>query len=422
MTSTNAIETIDVIPGMQVAVEPRAGAEVASLFWMIPAGTAGDPIGDAGAGEATVLHDVIMRGAGGYSSHEFSDALDRLGVQRATSASPYHITLVAACLGDALEETIRLLSLMVREPRIEQESLDASRELALQSLRSLKDDPQSFVMMRAAEHALPSPFNLSGNGTEAGLAALTPESLKAAWKRRALPGGSILAIAGKVDPARVKGGLESSLADWRGESVEPTVTAPPLRGEVFEQLASAQTNMTLAFDAPRELDASRLSHALVVRALGGGGMSNRLFTEVREKRGLCYSVGMGYSAGRDRGVMQVFAGSTHEKAATTLACIREEIAKMAAGLTPEEFDRGIIGFKSNIVMSGESTHGRASSIAGDLFRRRRARTLDEIAAAVDALSFEAVNRHAAQAFSAESLRQATLAVAGPSPLASIAAV
>ncbi|MSR29506.1 MAG: insulinase family protein [Phycisphaerales bacterium] len=410
------IKVMTVGGGMRVAVEPVDSSQVASIIWMIPAGSAGDPVGDLGAGEATVLHDTIMRGAGEYTSREFSDALDRLGVQRATSVSGYHITLSAACLAESLEETLRLLALVVTQPRLEEDALDASRELALQSLRSVKDDAHSYVMIKAAEIALPKPFNLSGMGTEAGLSSLTTSSIHAAWMRRARPQGSILGIAGKVDPAMIKDVLEASLEEWRGASIEPTEQAPPIRGSVHEHLATAQTNMTMVFDAPKETDPTRLDHQLVVRVLGGGGMSNRMFTEVREKRGLCYSVGMAYSAGRDRGVMQAYAGSTHEKAGLTLACIREEMAKMAQGMTKEEFDRGVIGMKSGIVMNGESTHARAGALAGDLFRRGGVRSLDEIAAAVDALSLKAVNEQAAISFAPEALLKSSLAVVGPVPL------
>jgi predicted Zn-dependent peptidase len=409
------IHEATVAGGMKVAIESNPSAKVASLVWLLPVGYAGDPIGDAGAGEAAVLHDLILRGAGSRDSRAFSEALDRLGVQRATSSSGYHITISAACLVDALDEALPIIASMVTAPRIEAESLVASRELALQSLRSIRDDPQHFAMTKAAEHALPAPFNAHGHGTEGGLASLTVEQLRATWKRRARPKGSMLGIAGGVDPARVLALLERSLDGWVGESVEAQVTSPPLRGTVRENLPASQTSMALVYDAPRDSDTESVVHRLAVRILGGAGMSNRLFTEVREKRGLCYSVGMAYSAGRDRGIMQAFAGSTPERAPETLACMRAEISKMAEGVSVEEFNRGIVGLKSGIVMGGESTHARASAIASDLFRTGRARGLDEIASEVDRLTHKGLNAHASRAFGADVLARETLAVVGPQP-------
>ena len=96
--------------------------------------------------------------------------------------------------------------------------------------------------------------------------------------------------------------------------------------------------------------------------------------------------------------------------------MREVIVGMAQGLTQAEFDRGIVGFKSNVVMNGESTHARASAITGDMFRRGRPRTLEEVASEVDALTLEEVNLQAKEAFAPEVLAAQTLAVVGPAPL------
>ncbi len=411
--SRSVIHHATVAGGMKVAIEPSASAQVASIVWLLPVGSAGDPLGEAGAGEASVLHDVILRGAGDLRSRPFSDALDRLGVQRATSTSAYHISITAVCLGDALEETLGLLAMMVTAPRIEEDSFEASRDLALQSLRSLRDDPHHFVTIKAAERALPAPFNTSGHGSEEGLAALSASRLRQTWTRRSRPTGSLLALAGCVDPVRVITKLERALEHWRGASEEPQVTASSVRGVVAESMPSSQTNMMLIHDAPRDADPASLPHRLGVRLLGGEGMSNRLFTEVREKRGLCYSVGMAYSAGRDRGIMQAYAASTPDRAQLTLSCMRAEIAKMAHGVTGEEFARGLVGFKSALVMNGESTHARAGALAGDLFRLGRGRGLDEKVAEVDRLTLRALNDHLALAFGESALKNETLAVVGP---------
>jgi len=154
----------------------------------------------------------------------------------------------------------------------------------------------------------------------------------------------------------------------------------------------------------------------VVRILGGGGMANRLFTEVREARGLCYSVGMSYAAGRDRGLSSIYAGSTPERAGQTIECIRGELRRMAEGVSADEFERTIIGLKSSTIMNGERSSARASAIAGDVYRIGRARSLKEVVAQVDALTIDAVNAYCRTAFSPAALEAASLAVVGPEPL------
>ena len=413
---TNGVEVFDVAGGMKLAVEPIEAAANATIVWTVPVGSAGDPIGDLGSGESNVLSEVILRGAGDRSSREFSDALDLLGVQRATSSSPYVITISATCLVAETIKTMELLRDLVLHPTIDQESLDASRELALQSLGSLTDDPQHYASIKIAEISLPSPFGGHGYGTEAGLNALTTESLRATWNRRCRPGGSIMGVAGGIQPSMIRELMERLLEGWTGTSIEPIVSAPPRIGSLHEKQPSAQSHVCLSLPAPKESDAASLPTKFVVRVLGGGGMSNRLFSEVREKRGLCYSVGMSYACGRDRGLMTVYAGSTPERAAETLDCIRRELARMVRGVTAEEFSRAVIGIKSGVVMAGESTMARASAIAGDLFRLGRVRTLAEIVASIDRMTIAQVNDQAADALAPERIADAALVVVGPAPL------
>ncbi|MSQ90879.1 MAG: insulinase family protein [Phycisphaerales bacterium] len=410
------IEVFTVGGGLKLAVEPIEGAATTTMAWTVPVGFAGDPIGDLGCGEASVLAEVVLRGAGDRTSKEYSDALDRLGAQRGSSCSAYRMSISATCLGGETDQVLSLLSDVFLRPRIEQSALDASRELVLQSLQSLSDDPQHFVGIKTSEIALPAPFNRHGLGTEAGLASLTTESLRAAWHRRCRPGGSIIGIAGAVDAKSVRDHLEKLLEGWSGTAAEPVVTAPAIGGTIHEKQPSSQTHMCLAFASPKERDIERLPHRVAVRILGGGGMSNRLFTEVREKRGLCYSVGMSYGCGRDRSLTTVYAGSTPERAGETLACIRKELAEMAKGVTQEEFNRAIIGVKSSIVISGEGTGARASLLASDLFTRGTVRTLAEILASIDHLTLAQVNDHVAKMFTPRMLESASLAVIGPGAL------
>src|SRR5690606_13143969 len=111
-----------------------------------------------------------------------------------------------------------------------------------------------------------------------------------------------------------------------------------------------------------------------------------LFTEVRQKRSLCYSVGAAYRAGRDAGMVSLYAGTTPERAQQTLEVCIEEIERMKAGFTTAEFHRAVIGLKAHQIMQGESTPARAAALVYDQFRVGRARSLDEIAAIVDAIT------------------------------------
>jgi predicted Zn-dependent peptidase len=102
-------------------------------------------------------------------------------------------------------------------------------------------------------------------------------------------------------------------------------------------------------------------------------------------------VGASYSSGRDRGALTVYAGSTPERAQETVDCILKEVAGFERGVTVEEFQRATVGQKSGLIMSGESTSARATTIAADWYRIGRPRSLDELAAEVDAVTLDSLN-------------------------------
>lgn len=378
--------------GLRLAIEPIAAARSVAVAWLLPVGSASFP--DSQDGHAALLAELIQRGAGELDARAHSDALDRLGVQRSTSVLTHHMQIGATMLGSRLHDALPLLAGMITAPLLPATALDAARSLALQSLEGLDDDPQELAMLRLKEHHLAPPFNRHGHGREEALEAATIESLRAGWSRLAVPQGSILGIAGGVDPSAVESQLESLLGTWHGAAEDPKPTAPPHRGSHHEVHETAQTHLAVAWDAPRESDPHSMRERLLVRVLGSGS-SSRLFSEVREKRGLCYSVFASYSSGRDTGLVMLYAGSTPQRAQQTLEVSMEQVGRLGQDLRRDEFTRAVTGLKSRLVMQGESTGARAASIAGDLYRLGRARSLESIAAEVDRVSYDDLVAYAA---------------------------
>src|SRR4051812_33154611 len=182
---------------MPLVIEVMPGVRSAALTWLLPAGVGTEP--EARPGMGTLWAELLMRGAGGLSSREHADALDRLGVGRSAEVGTYHLRLGATMLGERVVEALPLLVDMVRRPRMEEESLAPARDLALQAIESLKDDPQERAVMAARERHFPGPFNRSNLGTVEGLTAVTREELVSGWAERARPRGSFLTVAGAVD-------------------------------------------------------------------------------------------------------------------------------------------------------------------------------------------------------------------------------
>ncbi len=372
----NPIDCRALACGATLLVEPMASVASVAMSWLLPTGNAGDPADRLG--EAAMLSELALRGAGELDSRTFSDALDRLGVQRSLSNGGRHLRLGATMLGSRLDDAAPLLCDLVRRPRLPEEALEAVRSLSLQSLESLQDEPQRRAMIALGEQHLPSPFNRSGLGSRAGLEAISIEHLRGRWHREVRPGGSIIAVAGRVDPAALASRLDALLEGWEGEAVQPEVDAAAAKGAVHLEQDSAQVHFGMALDAPPLRDPDSMAWALAVRILGGGS-SSRLFVELRERRGLCYSVGAGADLGRDRGMVSIYAGSTPERIDESRSLILEGLASLAAGFTEAEFRRASMALRRSLVAQSESTTSRAVQLASDYDRLGRARTLAEIA-------------------------------------------
>ena len=332
----------------------------------------------------------MARGAGGLDARAHCDALDQLGVQRGTNVETHHIRLSATMIAEKIDRAFPLLMNMVTAPALEDEALAPSRDLALQAIQSLKDEPQQKVMLDLRERFHPAPLGRSPYGSEEGVGAVTAEALRGFWGATCVPGGSVLSFAGKFDWPKLRELVVEQLSGWEGarDEVRPRGEGP--KGYHHSHADTTQVHIALAYKAVPEPDACSVLQRAAVAALSGG-MSGRLFTEVREKRGLCYSVYATYAAGRERGAVFGYAGTTTARAQETLDVMVGELVRLSKGIDASEFQRAMVGMKSGLVMQGESTGARASSIATDQFVLGRPRGLDELSKRVDSVTHEALN-------------------------------
>jgi len=389
---TNTISTTTLDCGALLLVESIPSVASVAMNWMLPVGSASDSAETDGY--AALLSELLFRGAGDLSSREHSEALDCLGVQRDSDVATHFMHLRMTLLGDRLDDTLPLATSMLLAPTMPDAAMEPVRSLALQSLESLDDDPQHQVMLHLRHRHQPPPLNRNGYGERAVLERASLSDLRQAWKQRCTAGGSILCAAGDVDANHLAGRLNELLAGWGGQHTPAEATGPAARGKAHLSQDTAQVHIALAYDAPAEREEHSMLERLATRVLSGS-TSGRLFTEVRQKRSLCYSVGASYRAGKNAGHVSLYAGTTPERAQQTLDVCRAEIERMREGVEPDEFHRAVIGLKSQLVMSGESTAARAGALGHDQFRLGRTRTLDEITAAIDAITLDDLNAYLA---------------------------
>ena len=199
-------------------------------------------------------------------------------------------------------------------------------------------------------------------------------------------------MAGNFEWAPLRDQVERLFGDWKGDAPPPPTLGP--RGDKRAHLAKdlAQTQIAVAYASVPVGDPDYYAAMGAVHVLSGG-MSSRLFTEVREKRGLCYSVWATYQTFKDRASVICYAGTTNEQAQETLDVLLRELRRLPEGIEAEEVERVQAGLKSSLIMQQESTSARALALASDWYNLGRVRGFDEIQSAVNALTPEGILAH-----------------------------
>jgi len=382
----------------------------AGMCLLLAAGAATDPP-DAG-GSATVLSDLILRGAGDRDSRQLTDHLDSLGLQRSSSVGVHHLRLFCAAVARNVLDALPAYADIVRRATLPAAEFGPARDLALQALAGIEDEPRQKLSIKLRERHFGWPLGRPPMGRRQDLERLTVEICRADYLQRFRARGAILSIAGNVRFQPVRDRVGQLLGDWRSGCDEPVFACDPAGEVCHETHASEQTHIGIAYPALRETDEDYYAMQLAIEVLGGG-MSGRLFTEIREKRALVYNVSASYASLKDCGAILGYAGTSTDRAQATLDTFIAELLRLCHGVTPAELERARTGLKAQIVMSEESTSARASAIAHDFYMRGRVRTLDEIKAAIDAVTLEQVNtflkNHPPGPF--------TIVTLGPRPLA-----
>jgi predicted Zn-dependent peptidase len=374
--------------GFTLVAEPISGIRSAAFQFLIPAGAATEPEGYEGA--STVLEGLSFRGAGGRDTRGLSDALDGLGLQRSGGAELEHTSFGGALLADDLVRALELYADILRRPALPPGEFEQERELAGQRLARLDDSPAEKLFVALRRTYFPGPYGRTALGTKEGLAALSSEAIQADHARRYRPRGVILSVAGAFHWPDLHRDVERLFGDWEGEP--PAPPAPVTVGRATYRHVPQETSQeqigvaypTAGMGSPGYYDARMAVEVL------SGGMAARLFTEVREKRGLVYSVRAVQQSVKGAGFILAYAGTTPERCKETVDVLVGELGRVAEGVTDEELARARTGLLSALIMQGESTRARASALGRDQYLLGRVRSLTEIRQAVEAVTTESI--------------------------------
>lgn len=381
------IEQITLSCGLTILVQPVRDVESASFAFLLPGGSAALPDGCCGAG--AVLNDWLFRGAGPYDSRQLIETLDSIGLHRQSHVNSEYLFFGGSLEAGNLFRALEVYADILLRPHLKADLFEPSRQLALQELEALDDEPRQKVNICLTERFYPDPLGRPSIGKEEDLRRLSPEQTRQAQERLFNWSGAVLAAAGKIEPDRFLKHAEHLFGQAPSRREQPPSLRPAAGGYQHLPHPGAQVHIGFMTEVP-PFDSPFYYSIMAACIVLGGGMSSRLFTEVREKRGLCYAVGTRYHSLRSRGGIAGYAGTTPEKADETISVILSEFRRLQSGITEDELHRAKTGLKSTLIMQNESTSAQAARLAADWFVLNRVRPFEEIRQGVESLTVQSI--------------------------------
>jgi zinc protease len=375
MTALVNQQTVSRAVPVQQIVSPRGvkawlvedyAVPLVSIEFALKGGAAQDPPGKAGA--ATLLAGLLDEGAGPLDSQAFHRALDEKAVEISFSSDRDHISGRMRSLVRNLDRAAELLRLAVNEPRFDEEPFVRVREHFNATLRREAKDPSSLAWRTWRARTFPNhPYGAPARGTLESLAAMERGDIVALAKRLVTRGALHVAIVGAIDAARATKLLDHVFADLAPESVlTPVADIEPagLGGVEIVDLDVPQSTIRYGRPGIKRHDPDRMTAVVLTHILGGGtGLSSRLFREVREKRGLAYSVDASLAALDHAAFLHGGTSTKNERAKESLDVIRNEILDLAeSGPNEDELEKG----KKYLVGSYALRFDTSAKIAGQL--------------------------------------------------------
>ena len=338
-----------VLPGgLRVLTEAMPAVRSASVGVWIGVGSRDETAGLSGASH--FLEHLLFKGTDSRSALDISVALDEVGGEFNAFTAKEYTCFHAHVLDEDLPLAVDVLGDMVTSSTLHSDDVEAEREVILDEIAMHDDDPDDVASnVYAAKAWGGTPLGRPVAGTADSIRALTRAQIRRYYRARYTPSNMLVAVAGNVDHARVvrlvkRAFSRSGFLGDRDGCPAPARRRHPVRrttpGDVIANRPFEQVNLLLGVNGPARTDERRFALG-VLNAVVGGGTSSRLFQEVREHRGLAYSVYSYASHYADAGTFAVAVGCLPSKVTEVLDVVRGELGRLAdGGITREELRRG----------------------------------------------------------------------------------
>ena len=394
--------------GLTIVTDPMPQLESVALGVWVNCGARNEARGVMGVSH--MLEHMAFKGTETRSARDIAVEMESVGgflnAYTSREQTAFHARVLKADVPLALD----ILADILTHPTFEQNELERERQVVLQEIGQARDTPDDIIFDYLQETIYPGqPVGWPILGTDETVANFTQGDLRTYMGANYLAGGMTLIASGAVGHAQIVRLAEQKFAGLKPGTTPAPAPARWIGGDMRQNDALEQAHLAFAFPGLAQTDPNIYAAQVYVTALGGG-MSSRLFQEVREKRGLCYSIYAFAQAANDSGVIGIYTGTGAAEAGEIAPVVAGEMAALAEGASDIEIARAKAQLKSALLMGLERPSTRAEQIAGQMFSYGRVLGAEELTARLDEVDTAAVRRFGTQLMESA---QPAIAALGP---------
>jgi len=405
LTNTVRITTLD--NGLRIITDEMNRVETASVGVWIEAGSRYET--PAMNGVSHMLEHMTFKGTKKRSAQSIAEEVENVGGHLNAYTSRENTAYFAKILKEDLGLAIDVVADLVQNAILDPEELERERGVILQEIHQAQDTPDDVIFdlfqeacfrKQALGHTVLGPAD--------GIRDMARSDIVDYMHDHYLAHNMVLSAAGNFEHDHLLDLVNTNFPNTKQGKADNFAAAQYMGGDIRESRDIEQVHLMLGFEGLTYTDDDFYA-ASVMSMILGGGMSSRLFQEVREKRGLVYSIYSFLSAYDDTGVFGIYAGTSEKEAQELIPVVCDEIGKICHGTTDQELHRAKTQLKASVLMSLESTSSRAEHLARQLMVFGREIPTEETVAQIEAIDAAAINRVAKRIFASTP----TLAALGP---------
>jgi predicted Zn-dependent peptidase len=386
-------------------------AEARSVTVGVWVGTGSRDEDDAHSGASHFLEHLLFKGTPQWSAADIAESVDEIGGDMNAFTTKEYTAFYIRLLADALPLGLDVLGAIMTEPALRVDDIDAERQVILDEILMHADEPADFAAEQCTAAMFPDhPLGREVLGTPPSVESLDQDEIRGFFESHYRAGNLVVAAAGDVDHDRLALEVQARFARRSG-GASPLRVGPDRPGKALVVLErpTEQVHLVVGMRCPGRHSPERWPLAVLNHVLGGG-ISSRLFQEVRERRGLAYSIWSERIHYEEVGTMTVSVGTAPEHAPEVLALVHGELDRMGEnGISARELTVAKGHLRAETLLSLEDSGARMSRIGSSLLLHGQVLEVDEVLAKVEAVTVEDVAAVAAEL----ATQTRTLSVVGP---------